>query len=144
MPKTQRRKSLRPETIQRNAMISSFRARMAFSVRGKEPDLEIEGRPSLELRGKLLEPIRDSEAIVIKLWPDPDKRVGPARPAAVAHIMRVRPEIEVLANFHPTDFNYVWTLALSGNLTNAYMNFTKPHYGSAEVLSLAFSNEVEE
>ena len=36
------------------------------------------------------------------------------------------------------------SLALSGSLTYAYMDFTKPHGGSASVLSLSFSNEFEE
>ena len=58
--------------------------------------------------------------------------------------MGVRPAVEVVASAAPLDFNYVWSLALSGHLTYAYMNFTKPHYGSASVLSLSFSNELEE
>lgn len=145
MPKNRRRGSTRPETMQRNAVISSFRPRMSFSVRGEsEPEPEIEGRAWLRLRGMLIEPIRDVHEVTFSLWPDPDKRVGPVRPVAVAHMIRTPPAVEVLANFAPTDFNYVWSLALSGHLTYAYMNFTKPHYGSATVLNLSFSNEFEE
>lgn len=145
MPKKRPRKSTRPETMQRNAIISSFRPRMSFGVRGeKEPEPEIEGRAWLKLRGELIEPIRDVHEVVFSLWPDPDRRVGPARPVAVAHIVAVRPAVEVIANFIPADFHYIWSLALSGHLTYAYMNFTKPHYGSASVLSLSFSNEFEE
>jgi hypothetical protein len=64
---------------------------MAFSVRGEnEQEPEVEGRPWLKLRGVLVEPIRDVHDVVFKLWPDPDKRMGPARPAAVGYIMGIR------------------------------------------------------
>jgi hypothetical protein len=118
---------------------------MRFSVRGaNEQEPEVEGRPWLELRGTLVEPIRDVRDVVFKLWSDPDQRVGPARPAAVGYIMGIRPAVDVAASCTPGDFNYLWSLALSGHLTHAYMSFTKPHYNSASVLSLSFSNELEE
>lgn len=131
--------------MQRNAIISSFTPRMRLSVRGSnDPEPEVEGRPWLELRGTLVEPIRDIHDVVFKLWPDPSKRVGPARPAAVGYIMGIRPEVDVVASCTPADFNYIWSLALSGHLTHAYVSFTKPHYNSASVLNLSFSNELEE
>ena len=80
MPKKRRGKSRRDETMQRNAVISSLAPRVNFSVKGeKDPEPEIEGRPWLELRGQLTEPIRDVQDVVLKLWADPDKRVGPAK-----------------------------------------------------------------
>jgi len=67
MPK-KRRKSTRPGTMQRNAVISSFRPRMAFGVRGeKEPEPVIEGRAWLKSRGELIEPIRDVHEVVFRL-----------------------------------------------------------------------------
>jgi hypothetical protein len=96
MPKKRRRKSTRRETMQRNAIISSFTPRMRLGVRGaNDPEPEVEGRRRLELRGTLVEPIRDIKDIVFKLWPDPEKRVGPARPAAVGDIMGIRPAVDV-------------------------------------------------
>ena len=143
MPKLRRRK--RPETMQRNAVISSFRPSMRFNVRGpNDPEPEIEGRPWLELRGTLVEPIRDVHDIVFKLWSDPEKRVGASRPAAVGYINGIRPAVDVATSCAPADFNCVWSLALSGHLTHAYMSFTKPRYSSASVLSLSFSTEPEE
>lgn len=82
--------------------------------------------------------------MVFKLWPDPEKRVGPARPAAVGYIMGIRPAVDVAASCTPVRFNYIWSLALSGHLTHAYMSLTEPRYNSASVLSLSFSNELEE
>jgi len=145
MPKRRRRRSKRPETMQRNAVISSFTPRMRLGVRGpSDPEPEVEGRPWLKLHGTLIEPIRDIHDVVFKLWPDPEKRVGPARPAAVSYIMGIRPEVDVVASCTPADFDYIWSLALSDHLTHSYMSFTKPHYNSASVLNLSFSNELEE
>jgi hypothetical protein len=145
MPKPRRRKSKRQETMRPNAVISSFTPTMRLSVRGpNDAEPEIEGRPWLELRGTLVEPIRDVHDVVFKLWSDPEKRVGPARPAAVGYINGIRPAVDVAVSCAPSDFNHIWSLALSGHLTNAYMFFTKPRYNSASVLSLSFSNEAEE
>jgi hypothetical protein len=145
MPKPRRRKSKRPETMQRNAVISSFTPSMRLSVNGPaDPEPEIEGRPWLELRGTLIEPIRDVKDVVFKLWPDPEKRIGPTRPAAVGDINGIRPAVDVAASCTPADFKYIWSLALSGHLTHAHMSFTRPHYNSASVLNLSFSNELEE
>jgi hypothetical protein len=145
MRKKGRRKSKRSETMQRNAAISSITPRMRLSVHGPDDaEPEIEGRPWLELRGTLVEPIRDVQDLVVKLWSDPDARIGPARPAALGYITGIRPAVEVIARCAPADFGYIWSLALSGHLTHVYMLFTKPHYSSASVLNLSFSNEAEE
>lgn len=64
MPKPRRRKPKRPETMQRNAVISSFTPSMRLGVRApKDAEPEIEGRPWLELRGTLVEPIRDVQNV---------------------------------------------------------------------------------
>ena len=96
MTQKRRRRSTQPETMQRNAIISSFVPSMRLSVRGaRDSEPEIDGRPWLELRGALVEPIRDVQDVVFKLWPDLDKRVGPARPAAVGYINGIRPAVDV-------------------------------------------------
>src|SRR5437867_3601889 len=95
MAKKRRRRFTRLETMQRNATVSSFTPRMRLSIRGaNDPEPEVEGRPWLELRGTLVEPIRDVKNVVFKLWPDPHARVGPARPAAIGYIMGIRPAVE--------------------------------------------------
>jgi hypothetical protein len=67
MPKTRGRRSSRPETMQRNAIIPSFAPRVRFSVKdAKDPEPEIEGRAWLELRGQITEPIRDVQEIVFR------------------------------------------------------------------------------
>jgi hypothetical protein len=88
-----------------------------FGVKGEnDPEPEIECRPWLELRGKLMEPIRDTFDVVFKLWPDPNKRVGPARPASVGYVMGVRPTVEVAADFAPAHFDYLWSSLSRGTL----------------------------
>jgi hypothetical protein len=65
--------------LHRNALIRSFHPTVLFGVeRENDPEPEIECRPWLELRGKLIEPIRD-----------------------IAYITGIRPAVEVIANFAP-------------------------------------------
>lgn len=145
MGKKRRRSPRKDEMLSRDATISAAAPLVRFSVKGpKDPEPEIEGRPWLELRGRLSEPIRGSQDVVIKLWSDPDKRVGPNRPLAVAYITAIRPQVEVIGSCAPNDFTYVWSLALSGHLKQAHLYLTKPHYSSASVLSMSFSKELEE
>ena len=60
--------------MQRNAIISSFTPTMRLGISGADsPAPEIEGRPWLELRGTLVDPIRETQDVVFKLWPDPEK-----------------------------------------------------------------------
>ena len=66
-----------------------------------------------------MEPIRDTFDVVFKLWPDPNKRVGPARPASVGYIMGVRPAVEVAADFAPAHLTTSGP-SLSDHLTHAY------------------------
>jgi hypothetical protein len=82
--------------------------------------------------------------VKFNIWADADYRIGPNRPAYVGYITRTRPEVEVIASCRPADFEYLWSLALSGQLKHACMTFAKPHYGSASVSYMSFSNELEE
>ena len=71
MAKKRRRKSTRPETLHRNVLIRTFDPSLRFGVKGEnDPEPEIECRLRLELRGKLIEPIRDTFDVVFRLWPD--------------------------------------------------------------------------
>jgi hypothetical protein len=136
--KRRRRKSRRDETLDRNVVISSIAPRFGIRMEdANDPDPLLEARPWLELRGHLLEPIRDVEAVKFSVWADPDWRVGTVRPS-------IRPTVEVICSLPSADFTYLWSLALSGRLTHAYMLFTKPRYSSASVSSLSFSSELEE
>lgn len=83
-------------------------------------------RCGLELRGAMSMPIRDVREVKFNLWVDADYRIGPSRPAYVGYITQIRPEAAVIASCRPGDFEYVWSLALSGNLTHAYMHSLSP------------------
>jgi hypothetical protein len=145
MAKKRRRKSKRSETLRCNVIISSIRSRVSLSMRDANgPDPEVDSHCGLELRGTMSTPIRDVREVKFNLWVDADHRIGPNRPAYVGYITHLRPEVAVIASCRPRDFEYVWSLALSGHLTHAYMSFTKPHYNSASILSMSFSTELEE
>jgi len=109
-----------------------------------EADPEVDSHCGLELHGTMSTPIRDVREVKFNLWVDANYRIGPNRPAYVGYITQIRPEVAVIASCRPADFEYVWSLALSGHLTHAYMSFTKPHYSSASVLYMSFSSELEE
>src|SRR5688572_28018131 len=144
MPRRKRRSRV-DDTMQRNVVITQVSPSIRFAVdEPKSPDPDIEGRQWLELRGQATEPLRDVREVVFHLWPEKDFRVGPARPVGVAHITSVRPRIEVIGSCRYSDFEYLWSMALTGYLCHAYISFSKPHYGSAKVFSMSFSRELEE
>ena len=133
------------ETLTRQVVITSLDPCVSFSPHNlKEPEPEVRGRPWLRLRGTLAVPIRDTVNVEFSLWSDPDRRVGPARPVAVAYVNQIRPVLSISGHFAPGDFEYLWGLALAGLLKHAYLSLTKPHYNSASVLYMSFSAEPEE
>jgi len=145
MAKKRRRKSKLRETLSTNVIISSIRPRVTLRMRDASgADPEVDSHFGLELRGTMSDAIRDVRDVKFNLWVDANYQIGPNRPAYVGYITQIRPEVAVIASCRPAEFESVWSLALSGHLTHAYMHFTKPHYNSASVLSMTFSNEPEE
>ena len=145
MPRKRKRRPRVDDTMRRNVVITQVAPSIRFAVNEpKSPDPDIEARQWLELRGRATEPLRDVRDVVFHLWPDRDFRIGPARPVAVAHITRVRPNIEVIASCRPSDFEWLWSMALTGHLCHGYISFAKPHYGSSKVFSMSFSRDAEE
>jgi hypothetical protein len=145
MANKRRLKSKRQETFSCSVIISSIRSRVSLSMRdavGADP--EVASHCGLELRGTMSVPIRDVREVSFSLWVEADYQIGPNRPAYVGYITHTRPEVAVIASCLSGDFEYLWSLALSGQLKHAHLAFTKPHYGSASVSYMSFSNEPEE
>ena len=107
-------------------------------------DPRIDPRPALVLIGTLDEPIRDVHAITLHIHPDEDTRAGPNRPFGVGAITQLRPQVTATVGMPHRDFDRVWGLALHDKLTHARIAFTKPRYTSATLLSVSFSNVVDE
>jgi hypothetical protein len=61
-------------------------------------------------------PIRDVRDIEISLYPEDKLEVGTARPACVGSIIQIRPSVTAVVTFLHTDFDRLWSLALSGHL----------------------------
>ena len=146
MAKKHRRRKSRPdETLSRNVIISSISTSVRITMEdATDPDPLLDGRQYLDLRGYMPDPVRDIDEVVMHLWSDAHWRVGSVRPAAIAHVVGMRPAVDVICSLPPAEFGYVWSLALSGRLTHAYLTFTRPHYNRAPVHSLSFSSELEE
>ena len=78
-------------SLHRNVIISSIAPSVGISMKdANDRDPLLHGRPWLELRGYMLEPVRDIHEIVLKLWGDSEWRVGTVRPASVAHIRQLQ------------------------------------------------------
>jgi hypothetical protein len=139
-----RRKS-RMEMLTRAIEISTFRVSLSLQIdEPKLPDPELETTPWLELRGTMNEPIRDTRDVLFSIYPKDKVVVGIARPASVASVIQIRPEVSVVSPLPHVDFDRMFSIALAGQVKFAWMFFTKPHYGRALVTNLSFSNEREE
>jgi len=50
----------------------------------------------------------------------------------------------MVITFPHSEFDRLWSFALSGRLNHAWVAFTKPHYNTGLVLAVSFSSEREE
>jgi hypothetical protein len=128
-------------SVSRNVEISSFQTYIsirAFQERNTEP--EIEGSPWLDLIGTMDEPIKGARDITIHVQIIDKYQVGTARPPSVGAVIQVRPAISVVVALIEGEFNRVWALAIAGHLKHAHVALTEPHYRSALVTSVMFSN----
>lgn len=140
-----KRRPSKPEILSRTVTIASFSATVRLhTVHHRHEEPFIEAKPWLELRGTLSEAIRDVRDIRISMYPEDDLLVGTARPASVGSIIQVRPDVSAVLTWPQREYDRLWSLALAGHLKFAYLAFTKPHYGSALVVSASFGNEIEE
>lgn len=140
-----RRKSGRPEMLSRNIEISSFSATVRLDVvnrKGDEP--HVASQPWLELRGTAVDPVRDVRDVKISMFPRDRLEVGSGHPASVGTIIGARPVLDVVLTWPQVDFDRIWILAVSGQLTHGHLYFTKPYYNSGRVVSASFSTEAEE
>lgn len=135
----------RPETLNRHLEISAVRISLRVGVdEPRDPEPEIEVKQWLELRGVLGEPVRQTSDVVLSLYPDNRTKVGTARPPAVGAIIGVRSAVEAVISLPHTEFDRLWSFALSGHLKHAWMEFTKPRHNRGLVLAVTFSSEREE
>lgn len=135
----------RHELLSRIVEITSSTASMSIRAehrRGEEP--EIDSGPWLELRGTLEEPVKGVQEVLFSLYAKDEPRIGKARPASIGSIIGLKPLMSVVLSWSHREFDRIWTLALSGELTFSYLCFTKPRYGKALVVSASFSTEREE
>ena len=145
MPKRRVKKRQREERFSRTVTILSSRVTVRqYVVTSKGVDPHIGSQPWLEIRGAMDDPVRDVRDVVISIYPEDSLVVGTARPAAIGAIIGVRPALKAVIPFGHVEFDRMWTLALSGELKYGYLAFTKPHYNTALVTSVSFSNEKEE
>jgi hypothetical protein len=120
--------------------ITGFEARISVDAvmrRGREPVIDHE--VMLELRGTMDESIRDVRDVVIWLYPQASAE-DPLASASVGTVAQVRLHILATVGLTSSNFDRVWSLALSGSLQHASLAMTKPHYNGAYVTGVRFSN----
>lgn len=117
-------------------------SRIAVKSRGSPPTFE--GGPWLEIRGGTAEPIRDIQEIVVSVNVDAREEPGPSNPPSVGAIIQLHPQVHAVVGLPPADFASAWAMATSGQLRYCWMAFTRPHRRSALVVSVSFSNEMQE
>ena len=93
------------------------------------------------MHGKLNEPIRDATELVISVIAKDRPKSGPVRPSCVGTISHIPPHVSVIVTFPRTEFDHLWSMALSGYLKYSCIVFTKPHYNRALVTHLSVANE---
>lgn len=135
----------RPEILTRTIEISSFSVSLRVGVdEPRDPEPEIEVTPWLELRGTLNQPVRETAAVVLSVYPKAGTKVGPARPPAVGSVISVRTAVDVVVSLPHVKFDWLWSFALSGHLKHVWIELTAPRYNRARVLAISFSTEAEE
>ncbi len=140
-----KRRKHHTEMLTRSVEISTFRVSLSLRIdEPRMPDPEFETTPWLELRGTLNEPIRDVRNVLFSVYPKDKVVVGTARPASVASIIQIRPEVSVVSALPHVDFDRMLSMTFAGQVRFAWMFFTKPHYGRGLVKNLSFSNERED
>ena len=113
-----------------------------MAPKGAEP--LIDSNPSLDLRGRINEPIGSVTELVINIQPKERPVIGPVRPLPVGSIVQIRPYIWAVVTFPRRDFDLLWSMALTGYIKHAPSLFTKPLYNKALVTDLCLSNELIE
>jgi hypothetical protein len=137
------RKRRAHEMLSRVVAISSVSARIGVGVDDPR-DEEHATSAWLELRGHLEEPFRGVADVLISMYPQDKVHVGTPRPASVGSLIGLKPEMSVVLPWLHRDFDWLWALAVSGQIGFAHITFTKPHYGRALVVNASFSTEREE
>jgi hypothetical protein len=62
------------------------------------------------------EPIRDVRNVLFSVYPKDKVIVGTARPASVASIIQIRPEVSIVSPFPHVDFDRVLAMTLAGQV----------------------------
>ena len=133
------------EILRRDVEVVSIHTFMSLQVmtpKGAEP--LIDSSPSLDLRGRINEPIRNVTELMINVQPKDRPVLGPVRPLPVGSIVHIRPYILAVVTFPRREFELLWSMALSGYVKHAHILFTQPHYNHALVTDLCLSNELIE
>lgn len=124
---------------------TSFEARTSvFVTNGRREPPCISSMPSLHLHGNLDEPVKGVMEFECSLHPEGQPTPGGAEVPSLGTIIRTRPCVCAVVGVKSEEFDRLWAMAMSGQLTHGCVTFTPPRYGTALIAAVSFSNVKEE
>jgi len=142
-PKRTKRRS-RQEILGRYVLIEAAKQSVGLRTdrpRGQPPALATSA--SVELRGRLSEPVANVTEARITVFPDPAADVSPSTPPAIGAIIGIKSCLQVVVHYPVAEFNQLWTLVATLQVRSAYVAFTAPFRGSSLVVTLDFSSVLD-
>jgi len=140
-----RRRSRRkvPELLVREVKISSIAIHVSLIAGGRRGSrARSEASSWLVLNGIADEPVRDVSAAESTV--SSRDRTESDESRSVGAVLQTRPVIVVYFGFPVSDFDRIWSLALSGELRYVRFVSEQPRYNKASVTSVSFSSVPEE
>jgi hypothetical protein len=145
MSRNKRRKRQAPEYLYRDVSISEARAWVSMGgQQEKDQEPQFHSIIAVELKGVLDEPIRGVQAIELSLHPRDDATPGKGPFPWIGLIHGIKPVIRGFVFIPHREFDWVWTLAVSGFLKHAQMHLTPPRFNKAHIFHLTLSTHPEE
>ena len=99
---------------------------------------------SLVLKGTLVEPVRNTTAFGLTVFPCADPELGNAEIPSVGSIIAMKPVLNAVVQLAYEEFQVVMALATAGRLVSVRLSFQEPRYGSALIASCSFSSQPPE
>lgn len=127
-----------------NVTVSSWDASLFVYVEKLSGKTTRQTLQSLQLKGKLLAPIKNNTGFQLTAFQDKTPSVGNAEIPCVGSIIATKPLIDAVVTLSEQEFQVLLSLATSGRLASVHLSFQEPRYGTALIASISFSSQPPE
>lgn len=143
MPPAKRPKRRQPEPLFRMIDITSVAAWISVaSIRNVARSPQWSSRVTLDVVGRLTEPLRGIGAVEITVHAADPKQASVGKPPSIGFVRALKPTEIASVFILDQEFDGLCSLATGGLLRHARMTLTPPRYNSADVLSVSFSAQL--